>query len=168
MDIYLFLIIVHLVGTFIGVGGATMIEVTLNKALQDGTISEDEQGILKPTYLVVRVGLVLALLSGFGFLILYKISGFESQLYNPVLWAKILIILMIGVNTLLLQAHKIGLYWGSAISFTSWWMAAILGIFLSNAITFSFWGIIGAYILATIVAAYLLHLIRQMLHKETV
>lgn len=163
---YLFLIIVHIIGTIIGVGGATMIEVSLNKSLEDGTISEDEQNLLKPTYLVVRIGLLLAILSGFGFLLLYKFGGFTSALYNEVLWAKIVIILMIGVNTLLLQAHKIGLYWGSAISFSSWWMAAILGIFLTNNVTYSFIGIIFTYIVVTVIAAYLLHFIRGLLNKH--
>lgn len=167
MDIYLFLIIVHIVGTIIGVGGATMIEVTLNKALEDGTVSEDEQGILKPTYTVVRVGLALALFSGFGFLLLYKFWGDVASLYNPVLWAKTLIIAMIGVNTLLLQAKKIGLYWGSAISFASWWMAAILGIFLTNNVGYPFWGIIASYVVVTVIAAYLLHFIRGLIHKDT-
>lgn len=166
MDIYVFLVVVHLIGTFIGVGGATMIEVALNKSLQDGKISEDEQGILKPTYTVVRVGLVLALLSGFGFLLLYKFQGFTSALYNPVLWAKIIIILMIGVNTLLLQAKKIGLYWGSALSFSSWWMAAILGIFLTNNVQYSLFGILATYILVTVVVAYLLHIIRERVHNK--
>lgn len=168
MDIHLFLITVHIIGTIIGVGGATMIEVTLNKALQDGTVSEDEQGILKPTYLVVRIGLVLALLSGFGFLLSYKLDGFTSALYNEVLWAKISIIIMIGVNTLLLQAKKIGLYWGSAISFSSWWMAAILGLFLTNNVSYSFIGIIFTYIIVTVIAAYVLHFIRLKLNKQTV
>ena len=159
------LIVVHLIGTIIGVGGATMIEVVLNKSLQDGTVSPDEHEILKPTYLVVRVGLVLALVSGFGFLIIYKFMGATAELYNPVLWAKIVIILMILVNTLLLQAKKISLYWGSAISFSSWWMAAILGIFLSNNISSSFWGIIVVYIVATVISAYVLHIIRKSLNN---
>ena len=165
MDMYLFLIIVHVIGTVIGVGGATMIEITLNKALEDGTVSNDEQGILKPTFTVVRAGLVLALLSGFGFLLSYKLQGFTSALYNEVLWAKIVIILMIGVNTLLLQAKKIGLYWGSAISFSSWWMAAILGLFLTNNVSYSFMGIIATYIVVTVVAAYVLHIIRERIHN---
>lgn len=160
MDLYLFLIIVHIAGTILGVGGATMIEVALNRSLQDGKISEDEQNLLKPTYTVVRVGLALSILSGFGFLLIFKINGYTEGLYSPVLWAKLLIILVILLNTILLQAHKINLYWGSAFSLTSWWSAAILGLFSSNDVTLPFWQIIFAYLLIVVVMAYVLHLIR--------
>jgi hypothetical protein len=160
MDAYTLLIIAHLVGTILGVGGATMIEITLNKALRDGEMSLDERQILTPTYTVTRVGLVMALLSGFGFLLMYKLYGQTFRLYDPVLWAKIFVIVVIAVNALLLQAHKVSLYWGSALSFVSWWLAALLGIFLSNGVKYSFVSIMMVYVLALVVGAYLLHKIR--------
>ena len=58
MDIGLLLVLVHLVGTIFGVGGATMIEVHLNQALKDSLVSKDESAILALDYKIVRVGLV--------------------------------------------------------------------------------------------------------------
>jgi hypothetical protein len=160
MDSYTLLIIAHIVGTILGVGGATMIEVALNKSLKDGTVSEDERAILGPTYTVVRGGLLLAIMSGFGFLLLYKFQGQSFQLYDPVLWAKLVALLVIMVNAILLQLHKISLYWGSSLSFVSWWLVAILGIFLTNGVRYSFFSIMAVYILALVVGAALLHAIR--------
>lgn len=168
MDIYTLLIIAHLVGTILGVGGATMIEVALNKALMDGTMSPDEREILTPTYTIVRVGLIVSLISGFGFLLIYKFTGQTFRLYDPVLWAKLTVIVVIAINALLLQSRKISLYWGSALSFVSWWLAVILGVFLTNRVHYTYFGIMVVYILAIIVGAALLHIIRKRLTKKIV
>lgn len=168
MDIYTLLVIAHLVGTILGVGGATMIEVALNKALMDGTMSPDEREILTPTYTVVRVGLIVSLISGFGFLLMYKFSGQTFRLYDPVLWAKLTVIVVIAINALLLQARKISLYWGSALSFVSWWLAVLLGVFLTNRVHYSYVAIMFVYVIAIVVGAALLHGIRQKLIKKLV
>lgn len=166
IDVYTLLIIGHLVGTFLGVGGATMIEVQLNRALADDTISPDERVLFGLNFLVARIGLVLALFTGFGFVITYILAGQEFRLQNPVLWAKMLIIIVIAVNALLLQAHKINLYWGSAFSFVSWWCAAILGIFLSNSIVFGFFGIMLTYTALVVFGAFVLHQFRNYIKKH--
>jgi hypothetical protein len=161
MDIYVLLVIVHVAGTILGVGGATMIEIALTKSLRDGTLSQDERAILGPTYTVVRVGLALALLSGFGFLILYKFGGQAFQLYDPTLWVKLIAVIVIAVNALLLQAHKISLYWGSALSFVSWWLAAILGIFLTTGVEYTFISLIFTYAFTVCIGAFMLHAVRN-------
>jgi hypothetical protein len=161
MDIYTLLIIAHIVGTILGVGGATLIEITLNKSLKDGTVSLDEREILSPTYTVVRVGLVVTLLSGFGFLLMYKLQGYTEMLYSPILWAKLIGVIIIAVNAILLQMHKVSLYWGSAFSFVSWWMVALLGILLSRGEDYSLGGILVVYALALVIGAYLIHVIRM-------
>lgn len=160
------LIIAHIIGTILGVGGATMIEIILCKSLKDGTVSDDERNILAPTYTVVRVGLIVAILSGFGFLLVYKFNGQNFRLYDPVLWAKLMIIMVIAVNAILLQMHRVSLYWGSAFSFVSWWLVALLGIFLTNGIKHSFFSIMFVYALALIVGAALLHFIRVRVTKQ--
>ncbi len=166
MDFYTLLIIAHIVGTILGVGGATLIEITLNKSLKDGTVSQDEKEILSPTYTVVRVGLVVTLLSGFGFLLMYKIQGYTELLYSPVLWAKLIGVIIIAVNAVMLQMHKVSLYWGSAFSFVSWWMVALLGIFLSKGEDYSLEGILVVYALALVIGAYLLHAIRMRITES--
>lgn len=166
MDAYIFLIIVHIIGTALGTGGATFIEIFLSKALKDGHVDSVESDFLKTTFLVVRVGLVLTLLSGFGFLLLYQLNGQAFKLYNPLLWAKITMVVIIAVNALLLQAHKISLYWGSAFSFATWYGAAIAGIFLTNGKTFPYFWIMFYYIAGVILCAIILDIIRKSLGEK--
>lgn len=175
MDAYLFLIVVHVIGTIVGVGGATMIELHLNQALRDNVVSSDEGAFLKLDYSVVRVGLILSILSGFGFLLYYKFAGATFKIYNPVLWAKLVVVLIIAANTLLLQARKINLYWGASFSFVSWWAAALLGILLTNNFRFSFidggvffgpfLSILISYLTAVVIGASVLHYFRNKFSK---
>jgi len=163
MDIYLFLIIAHLLGTILGVGGATFVEIFLIRALKDGQVNSTESGFLKTTYTVVRIGLVLAILSGFGFLLYYQFHGQTFKLYNPLLWAKITMVLVIAWNAVLLQAHKISLYWGSAISFVTWYSATIVGILLTNFKSFSYFEIMVTYAIIVVVGAFVLDRVRKFL-----
>lgn len=165
MDVYNFLLIGHLVGTVLGVGGATMIEVHLNKALADGNFSEDERDLLGTNFTTLRVGLVLSVFTGIGFIIFYKIAGREASM-NPVFWAKMLMVLIVLVNALLLQAHKVSLYWGSALSFVSWWGIMLLGFFSTNGVQYGFLEIIGTYIVILVAGAFVLHKIREYVKRK--
>jgi len=174
MDIYLFLLIVHLVGTILGVGGATMIEVQLNKALKNNDVSLDERALLGTDYKMVRVGLVLAIFSGFGFLLIYKFTGHTERLYDPMMWAKFTMIIVIAVNAVLLQARKISLYWGAALSFTSWWTVAIVSVLKSNGVHIDFFELssflsiytstVGFYLILIVMSAFALDIIRKHLN----
>lgn len=166
MDVYTLLIIGHLLGTVLGVGGATLIEVHLNKALADGKMEADERNLLGANFVTLRVGLVIALFTGLGFIVLYLFAGQETRLQNPVFWAKMLMIVIVAVNALLLQAHKINLYWGSALSFVTWWAAALLGVFLTNSVRYGFFEIMIAYIVAVVAGAFVLHRIRTAMQKR--
>jgi hypothetical protein len=166
MDIFTLLIIGHLIGSVLGVGGATMIEVHLNQALKDSNMSVDERGMLGLNFVVLRIGLVLALVTGFGFIVYYIANGQEFKLQNPVLWAKLAMIVIVAVNALMLQSHKIGLYWGSALSFVTWWATFILGIFLTNNVRFGFIGIMIVYALTVVAGAYILHKIRGYIKSK--
>lgn len=163
MDMETILIVAHIIGTVLGVGGATMIEVVMNKSLTDGKVSDDEHVIFGSVYTFMRVGLIIALISGFGFLLLYKFEGETSKLYDPVLWVKLIALLTIALNTILLQMHKISLYWGSALSFISWWYALLLGIFLTNDISYSFFPVLTVYAFSLALGAHILHSIRNRL-----
>lgn len=166
MDTYTLLIIAHLVGTALGVGGATFIEIFLVKAMRDGIVNPIEGDFLKTTFTVVRVGLALAILSGFGFLLLYQFHGQTFKLYNPLLWAKLSMVLIIAVNAVLLQAHKISLYWGSALSLVTWYSALIVGVFLTNAKTYAYWEVMLIYAISVTVGAFVLDRIRKMLGAQ--
>ena len=157
MDIYTLLIIGHLVGTILGVGGATMIEVQLNRALADGSFNEDERALFGLNFVVLRTGLVMALATGFGFVAYYVLNDQGFRLQNPVLWAKLLFVVILAVNALLLQAHKVSIYWGSAFSFVTWWATFLLGVFLSNSVQVDMLYIFAAYIVSIVGGAFLLH-----------
>lgn len=161
MDIYTWLIIVHLIGAALGVGGATFIEIFLTKSLMDGVIEPMESSFLKVVYRVVRVGLVFSLFTGFGFVILYIANGQEFKLYNPVLWAKLTVISIIAVNAILLQMHKISLWLGSAFSFISWYAALIIGVFLTNSTKLSYLQIMLFYVLFVFIGGFILDAIRK-------
>lgn len=174
MDTFTLLIIVHLLGTVLAIGGATMIELHLTRALKDGQVSAEEGAMLRLDYSVVRWGFIISLLSGFGFLLMYKMSGQTFRLYDPVLWAKLILVIVVGTNTLLLQAHKVSLYWGAALSFVSWWSIGLLGVFLTNGVKFnlfgdysfvaSFMSVILTFVVAVVVGAFILHRIRKMIN----
>ncbi|NBD74052.1 hypothetical protein GVX82_03350 [Patescibacteria group bacterium] len=162
MDWYVLVIMMHLAGTILGVGGATFIEINLTKALADGKVDRVEGGFLKSTFTVVRVGLLLTLISGALILVHAVAENNGSLLLGENLWAKITIIGILTVNALLLQAHLINLYWGSALSFVSWWGAAVIGTLSSRGVYADYWAIIAVYLAALVIGAWVLHQIRTL------
>ena len=96
-------------------------------------------------------------------------------MFSPILWAKIIIVVMIGVNALMLQARLMPLYWGASLSFVSWWMAALFGVFSSNGVNVDFFntgeflptftGLLAIYIISVIVVAALLEVIRKKVYS---
>lgn len=159
MDIYTILILTHLIGTVLGVGSATFAEVFYLKALKDGEVSPDEGALLKSTYAVLRVGLVLGVLSGFGFLLLYRFTGQEERLLDPKLWAKMTIIVILVINALMLQLHRIPMWLGASLSITSWYAAMILGTW--RGVPYSYVEIMAGYIIAVIVMVFVLEFIKK-------
>jgi len=168
MDIHVFLIISHLIGTILGVGGATYIEIHLNAALKDGKMEDYEKKYLAKDFLITRVGMTLAFITGIGFIIEYWSHNQLFRLMDGVFWAKMAIIVIIIINAYLLHKHKVGLYWGSAFSFVSWWSAMMLGILSTNGVKFfpgnvpvSFFSIMVVYGSMVIFGAWILHKLRN-------
>lgn len=126
MDWHLLFLAMHLIGTVLGVGAATFAEIFIMKSLRDGTIDQVEGSFLNVTYRVIRIGLMLLLISGFGFLINLRLTGMEERLMSPLLWSKLSIVVLILINAVLLQTRKIPLILGSAISFASWYAAMLI------------------------------------------
>jgi len=162
MDWYTILVIAHIVGVALGVGGATFAEVNLVRALRDGEISPDESALMRGTYAILRLGFFMLVLSGFGFLLYYRLSGAEELLYSPTLWAKLAVIGALSVNAALMQMRFIPLVWGSAISITSWYAALILGVFMRSMEYLQITAVFSIYALS-IVAMYF---ILQFIHKK--
>lgn len=168
MDIFTLLIIGHIIGSVLGVGGATMVEFHINRALKDSSMSPDERNLLGADFLMTRIGLVLSILTGLGFIYVYWASNQMFRLESGVFWAKMGMIVVIIVNAYLLDKHRIGLYWGSALSFFSWWFAFLAGLFLTHNIkiypqdqVITFGVLMSAYILAVVAGAYILHSLRE-------
>lgn len=164
MDIYTLLIIAHIIGTVIGVGGATFAEIFIIKSLKDGVIDPVESSFLRPTYTAMRVGLFILVLSGFGLLLLNRINGFEENLYDEKFWAKMTIVLMLLFNAVLLQIRKVPLWLGSAVSITSWYSALILGAW--HGLSLSFFGILIWYVVAIFIVAGILEFIKRLYYKS--
>lgn len=158
MDWYTILIIVHIIGTVLGVGGATFAEIFYLKAIKDGEIDPTEGSFLKTTYVILRIGIVLLVLSGFGIFIWAVSQGGSVLLLEPRLWAKMTLMLVIVVNALLLQAHAIPSWLGFSLSFTSWYAALILGLWRS--LDASYVEIMLAYIMWVLIIGFILERIR--------
>lgn len=167
MDLHSSLILGHIFGTILGVGGATFIEIHLNMSLKDGKMDDTEKRFMAKDFLFTRIGMAIAFITGFGFIIEYYTHHQLSRLVDGVFWAKMAIIVIIIVNAYLLHKHKVGLYWGSAFSFVSWWTVMILGSFLTNNVKFfpgnvpvSFASIMSVYAISVILGAFILHKLR--------
>jgi len=164
--VYTLLIIGHIIGTVLGAGAATFAEILHMRAMRDGVMDPEESATLSLVYRVIRIGLFIAILTGFAFLIDFRfITGHEERLYSEKLWAKMTIVLLIPVNALLLQARRIPFWLGSALSLTAWYAAIVLGVF--RAIPYSYLEIMSAFIVAVLVMSAILEAIRRAYHKMT-
>jgi len=163
MDWHSFLTVTHVIGTILGVGGATFAEIFLLKALRDGGVDPIESSFMQVTYRVIRVGLVLLVLSGFGFLILYRLEGLVERLYSAILWAKLSIVVIILINAILLEMRRIPLWLGSALSFASWYVAMMFPVMWGVFAKTPYVGLMAFYIGAVVVVALVLTAIRRSL-----
>ncbi len=166
MGIYQFLILFHIIGTVLGVGGATFAEILSTRALKDGTIDKEEGSMLKAVYTTLRIGLIIAVLSGFGLLLLLRINGQEEHLLNPQLWAKMTIVSVLAFNAVLLTLHRIPFWLGGAISLTSWYAALLLGSW--RGLSSSYINIMLMYIAAIFLVAWILHVIKKWYLRPSV
>ncbi|MEK7658007.1 MAG: hypothetical protein AAB366_02345 [Patescibacteria group bacterium] len=161
MDWYTFLIIIHLIGTVLGVGGATFAEIFYFKAKKDGVIEPLEVDYLRTAYFVLRIGLFILIISGFGFLLFYRLIGAGEVLLNQKLWAKLGIVVILVFNAFLIQAKKIPMWLGASVSLTSWYGALVLGAW--RTLDASFTSIIIVYIIAVFIMAGILEIVRRLL-----
>ncbi|GMQ95257.1 MAG: hypothetical protein BMS9Abin13_370 [Patescibacteria group bacterium] len=164
MDWETLLIVTHIIGTTLGVGGATFAEVFYLKAIRDGVVSPVEGDFLKTTYAIMRTGLVLLVLSGFGFLLLYRLNGAEALLLNGALWAKLTIVLVLVANAVMIQIRKMPMWLATSLSLTSWYAALVLGAW--RGIPYSFLEILIGYVVAVFAVAYILETIKKAYVKK--
>lgn len=154
MDWHTFLKLAHIAGTVLGVGGSTFVEIFYLKFSKNTKIDRLEHEALRVFYPIIRLGLIILVFSGFGYLILWRLHYLGPDVfYSARFLAKITIILVLLVVALLMNFRRINLNLGSAITLTSWYAAMILGIWRkleASFIMIIFWYFIG------IVLVYLL------------
>lgn len=173
MDIRNALIIAHIIGTALGAGGATVSDYLFFKFAKDGKLDKDEYRILLTVSDIIWTGLLILLLSGFGFIALY-LSGNESviRVYNlNKIWAKCTIVAILIANGFFMHRKILPMlhhresrslitpsfirksplmFTAGAISAVSWYSALILGAWRGLTATYS--EILIAYICIAIVA----------------
>ncbi len=161
MDWNTFLVILHIIGAVFGVGGATFAELFSIKALRDGVIDPMEVSYIRNAVSVLRTGLFILVLSGFGILLLYRLTGVDLVFFNPGFWAKMFILVIIALNAVTMQLKLIDMRITSAISLTSWYTVLVLGVwYMSNP---SFWVIILWYLVAVTVVFLIFNIVRKVL-----
>lgn len=146
----------HIIGTVLGVGGATFAEIFSRKAFKKNPPDPIALDYLRTTYTIMRVGLIILVVSGFGFLLLARFEGQAQHIYGPRVWAKMTITLVILLNALMMQGKKIPLGLGSSISLTSWYAALIIGAWRMKA---GYMSLMLYYILAIILVTIVKELI---------
>lgn len=165
MDLHTILVLVHIIGTILGVGGATIAEVQIVKALKDGKVDASEKALMHANYFIIRVGTVIVVLSGI--LLVWwwlKEGGSDWVLTSHKVWVKEIITVLIVLNAVALSRRWVPLWLGSAVSFTSWWAATVLGVWRD--VPYSFWTLLIGYIIAVGLMAAILHYIRTLYFKK--
>lgn len=147
MEIKTGLVIAHLIGLALGVGGATLMDLILVRFVVRGTIAREHADILHFSSFLVGGGLLLLWVSGIGFLTHYYFYN-PQALGNPKVMAKIAIVGILTVNGTLIHQHvlpviernvgrrlfdgvtarqKSWMLAAGAVSATSWYVPLALG-----------------------------------------
>ncbi|MEK7156413.1 MAG: hypothetical protein AAB790_01240 [Patescibacteria group bacterium] len=159
---YELLIIMHIIGTVLGVGSATFAEIHYTRFNSDDIITDDEKKTLALTYTVMRTGLFLLVVSGFGLLLYLRLTEYTDLLTSATFLAKMTVIGVLVGNALLLQARIMPFAVGAALSLTSWYTALVLGSLRD--VDASYIEILIYYAGAVVVVGGALRLIRAHFH----
>lgn len=160
MEIYTILIALHVIGTILGTGGATLAEFQIVRSLKDKKISNDERALMHVNYGMIRVGMAILLVSVIGMFWYFYSTGSDHLWTSEKLWIKELMFVMIFINAVALHKRWVPLWLGASVSFTSWWGATLLG--LAGHLPYSFSTYLLGYTVAIFAVAGVLHLVRQM------
>lgn len=160
MDWPIILKISHIVGTVLGVGAVTFIDFFYVKAVKDGKIEPSEMEPIRLLTPFLRLGLVILILSGFGYFLLYRLTGHPERILDPRFLAKMTVVFVIVANGLLMETKKISLKLGGPISSVSWYSALVLGAW--RGLSLPYFGIIGAYALIILGAFVFIQLMEKV------
>ncbi len=164
MDWSTFLRILHIIGTVLGVGAATFLEIFSIYFAKDGKVDIFEHEILRIFVAILRFGLVILTFSGFGLLVLWRLRLMGPEtFYGPKFMAKMTIILILLSVAFLMNFRLINLKVGSAISTASWYAAMIFGIW--RRAEFSYFVLMGFYLVFVLLTYFSLEFIRSRVIK---
>ena len=172
------LVIVHVIGTIIAVGGATMSDALFFRSIKNRSISRDEYDLLHEAGKVIWGGLALAIISGLGLVVLeYLSAGRVARLGLGFFQLKVLLVGIIIVNGVVFHTRVlpfvkkhlatdmrerkfVNKYWlfalTGSISIVSWWSVVLLAL-INPAL--SFWYLLNLYLVAVVFAALLAFLV---------
>lgn len=162
MTLFELLVVMHVIGTVLGVGAATFAEIYYTRFNRDDIVTDDERKTLTVTYTVMRIGLFLLVISGFSFLLYFRFTEHMNIFSSPSFWAKMTVIAVLVGNALLLQMRRVSLAVGAAVSLTSWYTALILGVIGKTGATYL--EILAYYSIAIVLVGVSLRLIRVFMH----
>ena len=129
MDWNVFLRELHVLGTALGVGGSTFVEIFAIKFAKDKKTDIFEHEVLKVCISVVRIGLIILTFSGLGLLVLWRMRLLGPDVfYSGRFLAKMTILLVLLLVALLTNFRLVNFKLGSAVSTACWYAAMILGI----------------------------------------
>ena len=119
----------HVVGTAIGVGAATLLEVFSIYFSRDGKVDLLEHDVIRVCVTMLRIGLMILTFSGFGILVMWRLRLMGPEtFFAPRFLAKVIILLVLLLVAILVNFRLINFKLGSAISTTSWYAALVLGM----------------------------------------
>lgn len=100
MDIRILLVILHIIGTVIGAGAATVTDYLVFKFAKDTKIDKDEFQILHTISSLIWTGLFILIVTGLGFVVLHMVDfGTVRNSYSlDKIWAKITIVIILTLN----------------------------------------------------------------------
>ena len=181
-----FLIITHIIGAVMGVGGATSSDILFFRALKKGKIESAEFESLKKFSLIIWLGFTVLAFSGISFFIFYRLNMFGPAVaYSPKLWAHFTIALVVFFNGLVMHWKVFPLiesgigkplfsenfikksfvvFSTGAISILSWYSAFILG--MSRTLDLSYLKIIGVYFIIILVGIVIANIVGRRIIKN--
>jgi len=154
MDLHTILVLGHVIGTAMGLGGSIVAEAQIRKALADGNIESDERALMHANYFLIRVGLALIIVSGLALMFWFLSDGNTWVLKSEKLWVKDIMVAAIILNAVAISKRWVPLWLGSAVSLGSWLWATILGVWSTS---YSFWALMAGYVILVALVALILH-----------
>ena len=164
MDIYTIIVALHVIGTILGAGGATVAEFQITRALKDKHVSFEERALMHVNYTMIRVGIAVLLVSVIAMFWYHLNAGNDFILTSEKLWIKEVMFGAIFINAFALHKRLVPLWLGASVSFTSWWGATLLGA--AGRLPYNFETYLLGYILAIAIVALVSHLLRTWALKQ--